>query len=859
MTAGKKTKRDDISAVDCFDEVVLGIHQAESAVLMLKCPEDDVKTRACEALYKFSNKSDENKKALISLNVLEYLQPLVRDENRVVKRNAVLVYGVLSSLPSARSIIRKLPTIVTDLLKLLDSEEFETTKEFAAMTLSHLCLEYAGIYELIEHKCFSVIIPCLKSPDPDVQKNTLDIIHMLLQDFEARPTLKASEGLETLIELLVSEYPVIQDLVLKIFARAAQDSIIRTALRDMNALDAFVDIIGVPEFNDIHVSALQVIANLLDDTECVKHLVSQGSLQKLLHFITDRQVYNESDIKVNAVNQQQNKDKNAKGRKPSPKKGDKKKSSKGEPDGKKDEEKPPSNTLPEAKIHTCNALMRAACKEETRKILHDADVERMLVSLLSHEDEGVRAASAQVIAILSESSVCQDRIAELGGPELLIRMTRSDHRELKSAGATALSALTTGNGSICREVASRNSGLEALLSCLHIGDPEVDLITVGGLIALTNLATEETTRSKVLHVITAKLLIPTLNSNSVLTQSKAALAVASLISEQHNIQQFIQLGGLSSLLNLVQSTNNDVRRSACWAIASLTADHTAAVTLSQLNGITILQTLNESITRKNAFTELALKRVLDANLMAKFALTGYLDFVDHIPDLFYDPGQITNPSQFLTLDEYNEQSVNDRRPIFLINLQKCDIVSSSDYLQSQDSNDAKTDDLKQDDLNYFNEMKYPFDSTLHDWLNIAIKQITSISELKEQIKSLGEFVASCYGGSINKDEQFTLRNELSLAQLRCQLNSNLIPIGLIKQGSFLQRALVFKLLADRIGLPTNLIRGTYGRSFNEVLIEPENSKSQTYRDLYVVDLMFEPGKLLKSSTSEALEYTSIAC
>lgn len=38
----------------------------------------------------------------------------------------------------------------------------------------------------------------------------------------------------------------------------------------MNALDAFVDIIGVPEFNDIHVSALQVIANLLDDTECVK-------------------------------------------------------------------------------------------------------------------------------------------------------------------------------------------------------------------------------------------------------------------------------------------------------------------------------------------------------------------------------------------------------------------------------------------------------------------------------------------------------------------------------------------------------------------------------------------------------------
>ncbi|CAH8496168.1 unnamed protein product [Schistosoma turkestanicum] len=583
MTVGKKNKRDDISAVDSFDEVVIGLHQAESAVLMLKSPEDDVKTRTCEALYKFANKSDDNKKALISLNTLNYLQPLIRDENKVVKRNAVLVYGILSSLPSARSIIRSLPNIVTDLLRLLDPEEFETTREFAAMTLSHLCSEYAGIYDLIEHKCFPVIIPCLKSPDPDVQKNSLDIINMLLQDFEARPMLKAAEGLETLIELLVSEYPVIQDLVLKIFARATQDSYIRTALRDMNALDVFVDIIGVPEFNDIHVSALHVIANLLDDIECVKHLVSQGSLQKLLHFITDRQVYNENDIKVNSTNQQQNKDKNAKARKPSPKKGDKKKSSKGEVDGKKDEEKPPSNTLPEAKIHTCNTIMRAGCKEETRKILHDADVERMLVSLLSHEDEGVRAASAQAIATLAESAVCQDRIAELGGPELLIRMTRSDHRELKSAGATALAALTTGNGSICREVASRNSGLEALLSCLHISDPEVDLITVGGLMALTNLAVEETTRPKVLHAITAKLFIPTLNSSSLLTQSKASLAVASLISEPHTIQQFIQLGGLSSLLNLIQSTNNDVRRAACWAIASLSADHTVAVTISQLN------------------------------------------------------------------------------------------------------------------------------------------------------------------------------------------------------------------------------------------------------------------------------------
>lgn len=46
--------------------------------------------------------------------------------------------------------------------------------------------------------------------------------------------------------------------------------------------------------------------------------------------------------------------------------------------------------------------------------MHDADVERMLVALLSHDDESVRSAAAQTIAVLAESSVCQNSISELG-------------------------------------------------------------------------------------------------------------------------------------------------------------------------------------------------------------------------------------------------------------------------------------------------------------------------------------------------------------------------------------------------------------------------------------------------------------
>ena len=41
-------------------------------------------------------------------------------------------------------------------------------------------------------------------------------------------------------------------------------------------------------------------------------------------------------------------------------------------------------------------------------------------------------------------------------------------------------------------------------------------------------------------------------------------------------------------------------------------------------GLEILQEIQLSNTRKNAFTDIAMKKILNSNLSAKYSLTGYL-------------------------------------------------------------------------------------------------------------------------------------------------------------------------------------------------------------------------------------------
>ncbi len=63
---------------------------------MLSSPEDDVVSKACEAIYKFVDKCDENRVTLLNLGAIEALLKLLEHEDKTIRRNACMCLGVMA-------------------------------------------------------------------------------------------------------------------------------------------------------------------------------------------------------------------------------------------------------------------------------------------------------------------------------------------------------------------------------------------------------------------------------------------------------------------------------------------------------------------------------------------------------------------------------------------------------------------------------------------------------------------------------------------------------------------------------------------------------------------------------------------
>ncbi|XP_043643604.1 uncharacterized protein LOC122613472 [Drosophila teissieri] len=107
-----------------------------------------------------------------------------------------------------------------------------------------------------------------------------------------------------------------------------------------------------------------------------------------------------------------------------------------------------------------------------------------------------------------------------------------------------------------------------------------------------------------------------------------------------------------------------------------------------------------------------------------------------------------------------------------------------------------------------------------------------------------------------------------LQDLRHVLHTNFIPLGMVRSGCQFERAILFKGLADQIGLPCTLQRSVDGRMlFNELPLplEPEkdvhcDKKTLKYmpwrmlRPTHVVDLLYNVGELYPMQSRQALQY-----
>uniref|UniRef100_A0A2K5HJA4 Armadillo repeat containing 3 n=1 Tax=Colobus angolensis palliatus TaxID=336983 RepID=A0A2K5HJA4_COLAP len=827
---GYKCKEENTS----FDPLMIESKKAATVVLMLRSPEEDILAKACEAIYKFALKGEENKTTLLELGAVEPLTKLLTHEDKIVRRNATMIFGILASNNDVKKLLRELD-VMNSVIAQLAPEEEVVIHEFASLCLANMSAEYTSKVQIFEHGGLEPLIRLLSSPDPDVKKNSMECIYNLVQDFQCRTTLQELNAIPPILDLLKSEYPVIQLLALKTLGVITNDKESRTMLRDNQGLDHLIKILETKELNDLHIEALAVIANCLEDMDTMVQIQQTGGLKKLLSFAEN-------------------------------------------------------STIPDIQKNAAKAITKAAYDPENRKLFHEQEVEKCLVALLGSENDGTKIAASQAISAMCENSGSKDFFNNQGIPQL-IQLLKSDNEEVREAAALALANLTTCNPANANAAAEAD-GIDPLINVLS---SKRDGAIANAATVLTNMAMQEPLRLNIQNHDIMHAIISPLRSANTVVQSKAALAVAATACDVEARTELRNSGGLEPLVELLRSKNDEVRKHASWAVMVCAGDELTANELCRLGALDILEEVNLSGTRKNKFSEAAYNKLLNNNLSLKYSQTGYLSSSNIINDGFYDYGRKNPGTKLLPLKELCLQEPSDLRAVLLIN-SKSDVKNSYHFSAGfgspiedksepasgrntvlsksatkekgwRKSRGKKEEEKVKEEEEVMAVPKFvgegssdkewcpPSDPDFSMYVYEVTKSILSITNIKEQIEVLAKYVAEKMGGKITKEKIPDFSWELHISELKFQLKSNVIPIGYVKKGIFYHRALLFKALADRIGIGCSLVRGEYGRAWNEVMLQNESRKGVLgglpAPEVYVVDLMFHPGGLMKLRSREA--------
>ncbi|XP_009273496.1 PREDICTED: armadillo repeat-containing protein 3 [Aptenodytes forsteri] len=861
---GKKVKKEvEPLPKDVFDPLLIESKTAATVVLMLSSPEEEVLAKACDALYKFASKGDENKVTLLGLGAVEHLYKLISHEDPIVRRNAIMVFGIMASNHDVKKLLRELD-VTNSLISQLAPEEDVVIHEFATLCLAHMAGGYTTKVQIFEQGGLEPLIRLLGSPDPDVKKNSVECIYLLVQDFQSRAAVRALNVIPPLLELLKSEYPVIQLLALKTLEVISKDRETRIILGENKGLDCLLKILETNEFSDLHVEALAVLGNCLEDMHTLQLIQQTGGLKKLLSFVG-----------VSAV--------------------------------------------PDIQKNAAKAITKAAYDSENRKILNEEEVEKCLINLLEIDNNEVKVAASQAISAMCEN-LASKRAFGLQGIPQLVQLLSSANEEVKEAAVTALANLTAASPSNARAVAEAE-GIEPLVNTLNT---QRDGAVANAATVLTNLAMQEPFRINIQSRGVMSVLAELLRSTNSQVQSKAAFAVAAFGCDADARTELRNAGGLQPLVELLHSKNEEVQRNVCWAVMVCASDELTAVELCRLGALDILEEINLSTGRKNNFSEAALQKLLDNNLSQKYSQMGYLSPSNIITDGFYDYGQIKRGVKFLSLEELSMQELTDRRAIIFINAkpqedvlaveekaqdssyeqtilspsssrkssrekagsmvspmeekqelsgQRSSLSKSSTREKGLRKGKGKKEEEKmkevtqiiskvQDEINLENSHWLPPpDFILLDYINDASKAILPLTTTREQVVALAQFVADKMGGPIERDKLHDFSWELHISEIEFELKCNIVPIGKVKKGTFYHRALLFKVIADRIGIGCSLVRGKYNRAWNEVKLVDDSPQGIAGLLLppqeYIVDLMFEPGFLMKQGSAEADQYKHI--
>ena len=806
-----------------------------------------------------------------------------------------------------------------DELAFLAGEDSEFL-EYISQTLLNMAGDYAGINEIFRLGGLEDLVFLMsQSGDPDVQKNTVTTVSLLVREYQCRIRMAEINGIEPLISLLDSEYQEIQEEAMTCMAVCAKNYKNRQEMHRLNLLERLIELLD-EAYSDVHGKVLRIIANCLQDDESVLQFQKGGGFSELVNILSTSQSAGEVEYAVEAIMMAVHNPNNlaaidqegctgilikllaaggdastaegigfmlglgggagggggdGSGDKGGDKggnekggdkggggdKGDKGGGSGGDDDEEDEDSIATKHAIVASKAANAVALL-ATNKQIAASIVDQLDGLPVLIGLLrnsntppaqpsSHKDakgqqqqqsgsggaspklttalvilrEKAALALANVTAYTADTKI---EAAKCGAiPPLIALLSESSVPTAQANAASALHNLAKDPGN--RVEIHEQGGTFALATALMSTNPNVQKSAAQ---ALSECVHDAAVRAALCAPITEEgFAMPTENVDeqqegeteqtpttgeevTVNSTGKSKVLEITAANPMEGSSD-VETSGIGLICSLLDSEYTEVRRQAAWCIRMAAVDDETALHVCSYKGLEKLRELSRGGNPIEKFAKAALDKVLNQTLAAKYWLRGVLSAKNRICDRFYDCGQAKKGSKFFALSMLKRFSVDDRRPVMLV--------------------DATVD-------TEFARYVQVVDSPL----------VKGISDPAEQAEALGKFVSEQMGGPVPRDQLSSFNFELPIADLKIQLQSNVVPIGMIKSGIFYHRGLLFKALADRIGLQCSLVRGEYGRAWNVISIAEE--EGELYPSDYLVDLMHVPGRLMKVHSPEAIEY-----
>jgi len=499
---------------------------------------------------------------------------------------------------------------------------------------------------------------------------------------------------------------------------------------------------------------------------------------------------------------------------------------------------------------------------KTEKILtaaRELGIVSTLASQLSSPDPIVAASSAFAIGAVALNDTNLVDFVKLGVLDILFRHIQGEDRDSKRESMGALASFS-GNSKIRTKVRTSPEYLGHIIKQLSCVDGPTIVNTCHSLLALSE---DNCNKTEVLKQGAVPILFSVLNSTESKVQAAACLLLSKLLQEDECQSQLSKNPKvISRLVEILSSKDLHACQNAAYTLSIASKnDENAGIACSSGAIHTLIGLSVDSSKRSKKFAADSLERILNYDLPAKYWLVNHLSPSNMIKDGFYDMGSVgtnlENVGVFPVLDTLKEMPVNSRREILLV--------------------DSTTDPKINQMVSYLN--------------NVLPGKSTEI-----QLKIVAMVVSTSLGGSIESRALSDYKFKFKISEKKIELSSNIISIGSIENGTFYHRALLFKTLCDRIRLePCSLVRGEYNRAWNVIDVKnvsfnpetrPTSVKASTGRrssnksskppspalkldlpdvretqaETYepeaaaIIDLMFDPGRLLPVGSNEAIQY-----